>query len=215
MRLETATEFRLLGRRSYVHSSQVFAEFLKLAALLPTEWKGIRAVRLFKFTRETSRNGRCVIASSETSASRTAASTMSFEASNGTELQFAFIDDGAEAAGGGPDLAPGISNVELTNDFAGRVRLSGSGAPHQLFVDLIEANKALHNATLLKKAAKPLSYRFVYAENFPAEGSGGLELDVGFTARDLRNRGGLTYTLTEIAIAGMPSAAPIRICFSF
>ena len=40
-------------------------------------------------------------------------------------------------------------------------------------------------------------------------------LELSFTARDVRNRGGHTFTLTEVRSAGAPSPAPIRICFSY
>jgi len=213
MRIEETTRFQRLGARDYIHSTQIFAEFIRLAEPLGPS---LGTVRLFKFIRETARNGRCVIAPIAEIDATSAASTIAFDAGAVGELLLAFVDDGEVADGGGADLAPRIAAVDHTGDFAGRVALSCSGLPQQLFVDLIEANKALHNATLLKGTpAAPPPYRFVYAENLPSRGEGGRALELVFKPREARQRGGHTYTLNEVSIASEPGAAPIRICFAF
>lgn len=214
-RIEDQTSFRRLGTRSYVHSTQIFGEFLRLAGRLGPEARPLNGARIFKFIRETSRNGRCVIASPSEIDAKAAASTLAFESRSG-EMLFCYFDDGGEAPDGGPDLAPAIVQVDATGDFGGRVGVQGAGAAQQLFVDLVEANKALHNATLLRSPGDmPPAYRFVYAENLPLVSCLKSHTTLIFAPRDKRQRGGHTYTLNEVRIESRPDAPPMRICFAF
>lgn len=215
MRIERPAQFQLAGARGYVHSTQIFAHFTELVRELRAASAQVESARLFKFVRETSRNGRCVVALAAEIDAKAAASTIAFDAGRSGEMLLAFYDDGDEARRGGPDLVDTILTMQHTGDFAGRVLLRDTADPHRLFVNLIEANKALHNATLLKSAADTMpAYRFVYAENVPARSIGD-DLELVFKARDVRNRGGHFYTLTEVAVAGCETSAPIRICFSY
>lgn len=214
MLIERPTRFQLLGKRNYVHSTQIFAELTSMLGEITT-CSDVVTARLFKFIRETSRDGRCVIAPAGEIDPKLAASTIAFESGSAGELMLAFLDDGEEATRGGPELSDTIASVEHTGDFAGRVMLRKTADPHRLFVNLIEANKALHNATLIKSAADAApAYRFVYAENLPVRTLGD-EVELSFSARDVRSRGGRAYSLTEIAVAGVTLPAPIRICFSY
>jgi hypothetical protein len=215
VRIERPVRFRLAGARGYVHSSQVFMHFTSMLEELGAQGAGVEAARLFKFIRETSRNGSIVIAPAGKIDAKAAASTIAFAAPEQGEMLLAFFDDGEEAERGGAELVHTIKAVEHTGDYAGKVTLGDCGSPHLLFINLIEANKALHSATLLRSAAeKPPPYRFVYAENVPVRAMGD-DVSLAFKARDVRHRGGLTYTLTEIVIAGCHQAAPVRICFSY
>ena len=146
------TKLAFLGERNYLHSTDIFPVFLESLSSLSLR-PGPDRVMSFKFHRETDRNGRVrlVEAGDNMQQSRGPAADITFGRDDEQQWKFEFYDDGPKIERSRPAPPEKFSNISLQADFAGTVACSGIENEAEFFATLVEANKALHIATLARR----------------------------------------------------------------
>ncbi len=127
-----------------------------------------------------------------------------------------FVETGRRIVRTSPDVPSLVSGRAMSGPFAGRASLVPPVDFMVLLGGLVEANKALHAATIKEQGLDPGSIRFVYVERLPVPAvaqPGPVGLDI--VHRGAREKDGRVYTL-NVAEAGLHSGpARTTICFSY
>lgn len=213
------TALPFLGARDYLHSTDVFRCFAELTATLPPDGRPVR-VSSFKFLRETDRNGQAFLFDAAEAPPAEAAlpsAVISFADSGGRDRRFVVTDTGPRAEARRPEPGRRYGAPALTGDFTGVVPCDGTGQPSDFFATLVEANKAIHVATLRRRGERvERPFRFVFCENFPYQAIGALpqQFDLRFRHQSVRETSGRQYTLNFVELESLPPP-PIRICFAY
>lgn len=201
-----------LGSRSHIRGAELLEVFLRAIAqakpdLVPT------FVASFKMQRPVTRQGCWLLGPDEEGS---ASATLDFLDSQGQPQQARFLANGPFVTGRIDAPPPPVTAVYPGADFSGEAELVPGLSAYGFINGVVEANKALHQATLASQGLLTPEIRLVYLERCPltspcGEGDRPLLL---FRNRSLRRIGGVDYTLSQVTWPGQ-DGPPAVICFNF
>lgn len=218
MRQLGATSLSFLGRRTYLHSTEIFHLFCETFADLAPDEQPVHVVS-FKFLRETNRNGAAFLleADEQLPGESKAVATVVFRDRAGRTRRFELTEDREPITHRQPDPPPYCDTPVMVGDFSGTVPCKNILGPSDFFAALMEASKAIHVHTLVRRGEdSDKLYRFVSCEGLDLAATvppgGALTLD--FRHVRARRLGERTFTFNDIA--WQPGAAPpVRVCVAY
>lgn len=212
------TSLSFLGRRTYLHSTEIFHLFCDVLGALPADRQPVQVIN-FKFLRETNRNGEAfVLEADEPSPSGAKpVSMIVFRDRESRRRRFELTDDGEPITERQPDPPPYCDVPAMAGDFSGTVACSRIGSASDFFAALMEASKAIHVETLRHRGEDPNRlYRFVSCEGLdlrsvvPPAGS----LTLTFRHVRARRLGERTFTFNDVTWEP-GTGAPVRVCVAY
>lgn len=208
-----ALPLNFLGSRSHIRGAELLGAFLQAVAQAAPELAPAQAV-VFKMQRPVTRQGRWVLGPDEDGG---ASATLDFLDAQGALRQARFLADGPEIAGREPAPPAPVAQLRPGADFSGEAELTPGLSPAGFVNGVVEANKALHQATLAGRGLLSPEIRLVYLERCPLappQGEAGRGPVLTFRNRSCRSAGGVDYTLTLVSWPGQ-DGPPTVICFNF
>jgi hypothetical protein len=212
------TSLSFLGRRTYLHSTEIFHLFCNMLGALPADRQPVHVIS-FKFLHETSRNGEAFLleADEPTPAGAKPVSTIVFRDREGRRRRFEMTDDGAPIAERQPDPPPYCDIPAMTGNFSGTVACNHIASPSDFFAALMEASKAIHVETLRRRGEDPNQlYRFVSCEGMDLPSAVPPAGSLTLTFRHVRARrlGARSFTFNDVTWE--PGAGtPVRVCVAY
>lgn len=212
------SDFAYVGGRPYIRGVDLAGFYLDHVDAAPGTPQYPALVRSLKLTSELAKNGVWLAADDSAIApgGPEPSAVLDVVDGAGTARRMHFLETGETIERSAPDVPKLTRDLAPAGDFAGNAALVGPVDFMVLLGGLVEANKALHAATLTARGLDPGSIRFVYVERLPVlpEAMPG-PVEVAVTHRGARVMDGRAYTL-NIAEIGLPDG-PVRamICFSY
>jgi len=200
-----------VGSRTYIRGADLFGLFDRQLRCLIGDTAMPSAYKSFRLLREVLRDGRWILPEAGESLPAESSASLDVVLAAGDERRALFIEDGAVITAKTPQIGSFVQTLEQDGDFAGRARLSGIAGPEDLMNALIEANKRLHNDTLVQQGRSPDNIRLIYVENFPRlHAAESLTL----THRGSRPSRGRIYTLNHARFEQDGQSWEAAICYS-
>lgn len=212
------SDFAYVGGRPYIRGVDLAGFCLDHFDAVSGEAGFPVQIKSLKLMRELRRNGIWVSAddSAIDGEGPEPSAVMDLVDAEGKTRKLMFLETGDTITRTAADVSSLTTELVSDGAFAGRANLVAPVDFMVLLGGLVEANKALHSATLTERGIDPASIRFVYVERLPVL-SQAIDSSVAMriTHRGERVLDGRSYTLNIAEIDFPDGPVKAMICFSY